>query len=88
LNAHATNEYKCDGSNDGFNQELQQVFDQFPKYHMKILLRFLIEKWGEGKFSDRQLGMRAFDSVGREVLYNFLIQFGIHMKLAKLIRCV
>ena len=29
---------KSDDSNDTFCEELQQVFDQFPKYHMKILL--------------------------------------------------
>ena len=27
---------------------------------------------------------KAFDSVRREVLYNILIQFGVHMKLARL----
>jgi hypothetical protein len=29
---------------------------------------------------------KAYDSVRREVLYNILIEFGIHMKLARLIK--
>jgi hypothetical protein len=29
---------KSDDSKDSFYQKLQQVFDDFPKYHMKILL--------------------------------------------------
>ena len=35
---HAPNEEKSDESKDGFYEELEQVFDHFPKYHMKILL--------------------------------------------------
>jgi exonuclease III len=38
LNAHAPTEEKTDDSEDSFYEELEQVFDHFPKYHMKILL--------------------------------------------------
>jgi len=31
-------EEKSDESKDGFYEEFEQVFDHFPKYHMKILL--------------------------------------------------
>jgi hypothetical protein len=34
LNVHAP----TDDIKDGFYEELEQVFDKFPKYHMKILL--------------------------------------------------
>ena len=34
LNVHATS----DDSKDGFYEELEQVFDHFPKYHIKIKL--------------------------------------------------
>ena len=35
---HAPREEKSDHSKDSFYVELEQVFDNFPKYHMKILL--------------------------------------------------
>ena len=35
---HAPSENKSDDSKDSFYEELEQVFDHFPKYHMKILL--------------------------------------------------
>ena len=38
LNVHAPSEEKTDSSKDSFYEELDQVFDHFPKYNMKILL--------------------------------------------------
>ena len=38
LNVHAPSEEKSDDSKDSFYEELEQVFDHFPKYNMKILL--------------------------------------------------
>jgi hypothetical protein len=38
LNACAPTEEKSDDSKDSFYEELEQVYDYFPKYHMKILL--------------------------------------------------
>jgi hypothetical protein len=38
LNVHAPTEDKDDDIKDSFHKGLEQVFDQFPKYHMKILL--------------------------------------------------
>jgi exonuclease III len=38
LNVHAPTEDKIDDVKDSFYDELQRVFDKFPKYHMKILL--------------------------------------------------
>jgi hypothetical protein len=40
LNAHAPTEDKTDDVKDSFYEELERVFDKFPKYHMKILLDF------------------------------------------------
>jgi hypothetical protein len=36
LNVHAPPEDKIDDIKDRFYEELEQVFDKFPKYHMKI----------------------------------------------------
>jgi hypothetical protein len=33
LNVHAPTEDKCDDTKDSFYDELEGVFDQFPKYH-------------------------------------------------------
>ena len=38
LNVHTTSEEKSDSSKDSFYKELEQVFDHFSKYDMKILL--------------------------------------------------
>jgi hypothetical protein len=37
-NVHASTENKEDIIKDSFYEELEEVFDQFPRYHMKILL--------------------------------------------------
>jgi hypothetical protein len=38
LNVHAPTEDKDDDIKDSFYEELEQMFDQFPRYHMTILL--------------------------------------------------
>jgi hypothetical protein len=38
VNMHAPTEDKDDEINESFYEELEQVFDQFPRYHVKILL--------------------------------------------------
>jgi hypothetical protein len=38
LNVHASTDDKCDNMKDKFYEELQGVFHQFWKYHIKILL--------------------------------------------------
>jgi hypothetical protein len=38
LNAHAATEDKTDAVKNSFYEELECVFDKFPKYHIKILL--------------------------------------------------
>jgi len=38
VNVHAPSKENSEDSRDSFYKELEQVFDHFPKYHMKILL--------------------------------------------------
>jgi hypothetical protein len=38
LNVHAPTEDKTDDVKDSFYEELEHVFDKFPKYHINILL--------------------------------------------------
>ena len=39
VNVHAPSEEKREESKDSFYEELEEVFDRFPKYQMKILLQ-------------------------------------------------
>jgi hypothetical protein len=47
-------------SKDSFYEELEQVFDHFPRYDIKILLGNFKAKVGKRIFSNRQLGMRVY----------------------------
>jgi hypothetical protein len=57
---HAPSEEKSDNSKDSFYEELEQVFDNFPRRHMKILFGDFKTERGERIFSNRQLGMRVY----------------------------
>ena len=46
LNVQKPSEEKSDDSKDTFYEELDQVFDHFPKYNMKIILGDFNEKVG------------------------------------------
>jgi hypothetical protein len=51
LNVHALTEDKDDDMKDIFYEDLEQVFDQFPGYHMKIFLGdFNAKVWREDIF--------------------------------------
>jgi hypothetical protein len=56
---HAPTEDKCDDIKDSFYEELEGVFDQFPKYHTKILLGDFNAKVGGKIFLNRQFEMRV-----------------------------
>ena len=43
---HAPSEEKSDESKDSFYEELEELFDQFPKYHIKMLLGYCNAKVG------------------------------------------
>jgi hypothetical protein len=45
-NEHARTEEKSDDSKDSFYEELEEVFDHFPKNHIKILLGDFTVKLG------------------------------------------
>jgi hypothetical protein len=60
LNAHALTEDKTDQVKDSFYEELECVFDKFPKYHMKILLGDFNAKVAGKIFLNRQLGMQVY----------------------------
>jgi len=62
LNVHAPSEEKSDDSKDSFYDELEQVFDHFPKFHIKIIL---------GNFNAKVEKKRKFfkPTIGNESLH-------------------
>jgi hypothetical protein len=60
LNAHAPTEDKTDDVKDSFYEELERVFNRFPKYHMKILIDFNAKVGREDIFKP---------TIGNESLY-------------------
>jgi len=52
LNVHAPTEDKSDITKNSFYKELEHVFDQFSKYHMKMLFVDFSAKVGRKVFSN------------------------------------
>jgi exonuclease III len=72
LNMYAPSEDKSDDSKDSFYEEFGQVYDHFPKYHMKILLGDFKEKVGRQnifipKIGNDSLHQDSIDNVVRIV---------------------
>jgi uridine kinase len=49
LNVQAPSEEKSDDSKDSFYEEMEQDFDHFPQFHLKILLEDFNAKVGREK---------------------------------------
>jgi hypothetical protein len=60
LNVHAPTENKIDYVNDSFYEQLERMFDKFPKYQTKMLLADFSAKVGKEDFSNGQLKMRIY----------------------------
>ena len=56
LNVHALSEKKNDSSKDSFYEELEQVFDHFPKYDIKLLLGHINAKVGRERIFKPTIG--------------------------------
>jgi hypothetical protein len=60
LNVNASTEDKINDIKNSFYEELEQVFDKFPKYHMKMLFGDFNAKVGRETLSNLLLGMRLY----------------------------
>jgi exonuclease III len=60
LNVHDPTEDKSDDVKGRFYEEVEQVFNKFPKYHMKILLGDFNARAHREMFSNQQLGTRVY----------------------------
>jgi len=56
---HAPSDEKSDESKDSFYEELEQVFDHFPKYHMKMLLGDFNAKVGRENIFKPTIGQES-----------------------------
>jgi hypothetical protein len=60
LNVHAPTEDESDNTKDSFHEEIEQIFDQVLKCHMKILFGDFSANEGEKTFSKQQQRMRVY----------------------------
>jgi exonuclease III len=63
LNVHVPTEDKTDDVKDSFYEELERVFDKFPKHHMKILLGDFIAKVGREDIFKMTIGNESLHEV-------------------------
>jgi hypothetical protein len=63
LNIHASTEDKTSDVKDSFYEELEYVFDTFPQYHMKILLRDFNAKVGTEDIFKLTIGNESLHEV-------------------------
>jgi endonuclease/exonuclease/phosphatase family metal-dependent hydrolase len=71
LNVHAPTEDKTDDVKDSFYEEVERVFDKFPKYHMKIQL---------GDFNAKVSREDIFKpTIGKERLHEYSNDNGVRL---------
>jgi hypothetical protein len=63
---HATSEEKSDDSKDCFYEQIEEVFNHFPNYHMKILLRDLSVKLGREDIFKPTIGNEILHQVNSD----------------------
>jgi hypothetical protein len=66
LNVHATTEDKTDDVKDRFYNELECVFDQFAKYHTKILLTDFNAKVGREHIFKPTIGNERLHEISND----------------------
>jgi hypothetical protein len=66
LNIHAPTEDKTDEVKDSFYEELERVFDKFPKYHMKILLGDFNAKEGREDVFKETIGDESLHEISND----------------------
>jgi hypothetical protein len=66
LNIHAPTEDKTDDVKGSFYEELEGVFDKFPKYHMKILLGDFSAKVGREDIFKPAIGNESLHEISND----------------------
>jgi hypothetical protein len=66
LNVHPPTEDKSDNMKVMFYEELEYVFDRFPKYHMNILLGHFNDKEGREDIFKPTIGNESFQEISND----------------------
>jgi hypothetical protein len=66
LNVHAPTEDKIDDIKDMFYEELERVFDKFPRYHMKMLLGEFDAKVGRKYIFKPRVGNESLHEISND----------------------
>jgi hypothetical protein len=66
LNVHAPTEDKTDDVKDSFYEEVESVFDKFPKYHMKSLLGDFNAKVGREDIFKPTIGNESLHEISND----------------------
>jgi hypothetical protein len=66
LTIHAPTEDKIDDVKDGFYNELERVFDKYPKYHMTILLGDFSAKVGREDIFKPTIGKERLHKISND----------------------
>jgi uncharacterized protein YcsI (UPF0317 family) len=67
LNVLATTEDKIDDIKDRFYEELEQVSDKFPRYHMKTLLGDFNAKVGREDIFKPSFGIESLHEISNDM---------------------
>jgi hypothetical protein len=66
LNVNAPSQDKNDDVKDSFYEELERVFDKFPKYHMNILLGDFKAKVGREDIFKPTIGNKSLHKISND----------------------
>jgi hypothetical protein len=66
LNVHAACENKGDDVKDSFYEEIRRVFDQFPRYEMKILLGGINAEVGRENILQTKMGNESLHEISND----------------------
>jgi hypothetical protein len=90
LNIHSPTEDMTDDVNDSFYEELERVFDKFPKYHMKILLGDFNAKVGREEIFKLTIGNESLHEISDDDgvrLVNFATSKNLRLKSTMFPHC-
>jgi hypothetical protein len=86
LNVHAPTEDKIDDIKHRFYQELEQVFDKFPRYDMKIVLGDFNAKIGREDIFKQNIGNESLHELSTENGVR-VVNFATSKTLLSKVRC-